>query len=221
MRKAQIILTLFSGLFLFACATPQDMAGINQKLQELTKAVGAVQINQAEISSRMDDLQRDVTAATENVKDFNDQMSQFSSRIDDIKVLNNLAEENQKALLPSQIFEEARLNTDKGNIDAGKEGFDLYLKNFPNGEYVEASRNYLGDIAYAKKNYQDAAVAYALLLKDYPKSKSTASYRLKYARSIILLKKTDEAKQYLQSIIQDFPSSQEAKRAREVLATLK
>ena len=71
--------------------------------------------------------------------------------------------------------------------------------------------------------HREAARAYAKLLDAYPKSKLTPSARLRYALSLLKLAptKTDEAQRYLESIVDDFPSSPEAKKAALRLAELK
>jgi TolA-binding protein len=79
----------------------------------------------------------------------------------------------------------------------------------------------MGD-AYAELGQsKSAAIAYATVLQKFPKGKSIPSARLKYARSIVPLGKTDEAKRYLNSVVQEFPSSPEAKLAKAELANLK
>ena len=59
------------------------------------------------------------------------------------------------------------------------------------------------------------------MLQKFPKSKLIPTARLKYARSIVPLGKKEEAKRYLNSIVQDFGQSPEARLAKEELAKLK
>ena len=63
-------------------------------------------------------------------------------------------------------------------------------------------------------------MAYATLMQKFPKSKVTAQARVKYARSIVPLGKTDEAKRYLASVVQEFPGTAEASQAQAELAKL-
>ena len=80
---------------------------------------------------------------------------------------------------------------------------------------------YMGDAYVAAGQTKPAAVAYATVLQKFPKSKSIPAARLKYALSIVPLGKTDEAKRYLSSVVQEFPSSPEAKQAKAELAKIK
>jgi len=227
MRTIKLIPVLFPALFLCGCATSDEMKALDKKMDALTTQLSSVQANQADLSNKMDDLSGNITASNENIKDLDSQLQRLSSRIDDIstvmanKAAADAAAAQQKVILPSKLFEDARDNIDKGNLGLAEDGLHLYLQNYPSGEYAENSQYLLGDIYYAQKKYQEAAVAYATVLQNYPKSKSTASYRLKYANSIIPLKKYSEAKKYLKSIVQDFPKSPEARAAAATLAKMK
>ena len=58
-------------------------------------------------------------------------------------------------------------------------------------------------------------------MEKFPKSSLMASTRLIYAKSIIPLGKTEEAKNYLESILEDYPKSKAAKEAQTVLKGIK
>jgi tol-pal system protein YbgF len=217
-----------SGLLLCGCfATERDMSGLKSEVQKLNATLSSVQANQASLSAAMEELSGDIRVSGENIKEFDSQMSRLSSRIDDItaalaaKAEADAAAAAKKVLLPSELFDEANKNLAKGNYDAAIEGFALYLEKYPKGEYRGRSVYLTGDAYYAKQMWREAAVQYATMLKDYPKSKSIPAYRFKYALSILPLDKKTEARQYLQSIIQDYPNSSEAKRAAEELKKIK
>lgn len=220
MNKANFIILITGGLFFCGCATSTDMSVLNVKIQALTNALESVQANQAGLSLKMDELSRDITVSSENLKEMDAQMARLGSRMDDVSVL--LQEKAKTAVLtPSQLFEEARANIDKENYDTALDGLNLYLTTYPKGEYAEAATVLKGDVYFAKKEYQNAAVAYATALKNYPKSKSTPAYRLKYANSILPLGKKEEAKNYLLSIAQDFPKSAQSSIATAAAAKIK
>lgn len=224
----RVIFVLSAGFFLSGCfATGQDVQDLKIQIARLSDTLSSVQANQAGISVSMEELSRDISISSENLRDLDDQLSRLSSRIDDITIaLADTAHAasdrtKKKVMFPSELYEEAQANFIKGFYEAAEEGFNLYLENYPKGEYVEKSRYALGDIYFAQGKHQDAAVAYAKLMQAYPKSKSTPSYRLKYARAILPLNKKTEARKYLNSIIQDYPKLPEAKLAREELAKIK
>ena len=125
------------------------------------------------------------------------------------------------ALLPSEMYNQALADFNKQSYDLAVEGFKLYINTYPEGENIDQAYVYLGDAYTAQEQAKPAAIAYATILQKFPKSKLTATARLKYARSIIPLGKTEEAKRYLNSVVQDFGRSPEARLAKEELAKLK
>jgi len=223
MRKLKIFFTLCLGSFLLAgcIASGSDMDGLREEIARLTKTLDGMQQNQADLSSRMDVLSSDVSEASENMRETGNMVSKLSAKLDDLTVATDAVAQSKTAVLPSSVFDAAKKNLDAGKYDAAIEGFNLYLTKYPKGEMTEQCAYLIGDAYAGKQDWHSAAVQYANLLQKYPKSKNIPAYRLKYARAIIPLDKKAEAKQYLQSIPQDFPKSPEAKIAARELAALK
>ena len=72
----------------------------------------------------------------------------------------------------------------------------------------------LGDSYYGLKKWEPAGRQYALYLEKYPKTSLTPTARLMYALCLVHMRKNlVEARQYLSSVVSDFPESPEAKAA--------
>ena len=217
-----------SGSLLCGCvASERDMSTLKLQLQELNSTIVQMQANQAELAGKMDELNHNLAVSNENLSQVDNQFSQLSAKLDDlaaaVRTAPTTAENTPAAstVLPSDLFAQAKGLLDKGAFESAATGFKLYITNYPDSENVEQAYMYMGD-AYAEDGqYKPAAIAYATILQKYPKSKLIPSARLKYARNIVPLGKTDEAKKYLNSIIKDFPATSEAKLAKAELAKLK
>ncbi|WP_424244985.1 tol-pal system protein YbgF [Elusimicrobium posterum] len=221
-KLTKIIFTFGLGSFLCACvASNKDISELKTQIALLNQNIAAMQENQADLSYKMDELSTDINVANENMKETSIQLTRLSSRLDDLSVATTAVAEAKELALPTQIFDNARVSILDGKYDSAIEGFNLYLTKYPKGEFAEEAQTNIGDAYYAKKDWKNAAVAYAKNMQNYPKSKSMPSYRLKYARSILPLNKKTEAKKYLQSIVQDYPKSSEAKIAKKELEKFK
>lgn len=213
------------GLLLSGClASERDMGALKMQLKELNDSITVMQSNQAELASKMDELSQNLSVSNENLSQLDGQILNLSSKLDDINAaVKNAAaaSETKQALLPSDIFNEAKNHLNKEAYDMAVTGFKLYIDQYPEGENIEQAYIYLGDAYAAQGQSKSAAVAYATVLQKFPKSKIIPTARLKYARSIIPLGKTGEAKRYLNSVVQDFGQSPEARLAKEELAKLK
>ncbi len=216
------------GLLLSGCiASERDMGTLKLQLKELSETIAVMQTNQAELASQMAELNQNLSVSNENLSQLDGQLFSLSTKLDDINAAvknastsaENTAE--KPALLPSEMYNEALAQLNKQAYDVAVDGFKLYIDTYPEGENIEQAYIYLGDAYTGQSQTKPAAIAYATVLQKFPKSKLTATARLKYARSIIPLGKTEEAKRYLNSVVQDFARSPEARLAKEELAKLK
>lgn len=224
--------SLLSGCFL---ASQQDMSALQGQLRELNTTITQMQANQAELASKMDELNQNLAVSNENLAQSGSQFSSLSAKLDDITALvksrpvssSTMGDETEQiqqpataAVLPSDLFAEAKNHLDKGAYEAAATGFKLYISKYPQSENTEQAYMYMGDAYIAAGQTKKGAVAYATILQKFPASKLVPAARLKYALSIVPLGKTDEAKRYLSSVVADFPKSAEATQAKAELAKL-
>ncbi|MBR3604054.1 MAG: tetratricopeptide repeat protein [Elusimicrobiaceae bacterium] len=216
------------GLLLSGCiASERDMGTLKLQLKELSETIAVMQVNQAELASKMEELNQNLSVSNENLSQLDAQIFNLSAKLDDINVAVKSGQSGaestaeQKVLLPSDIFNEAKNHLNKQSYDLAVTGFKLYIDQYPEGENIEQAYIYMGDAYFALEQAKPAAIAYATVLQKFPESKIIPTARLKYARSIIPLGKTEEAKRYFSSVVQDFGSSPEARLAKEELAKLK
>lgn len=238
------ILTLIllggAGSLLSGClmATQQDMSSLQGQLKNLNAAITQMQANQAELASKMDELNQNLSVSNENLAQTGSQLSDLSAKLDDITAsvrpggatqataenseeLPVVAAKPTNAVLPSDLFAEAKNHLDKGSYDAAATGFKLYIAKYPQSAQTDQAYMYMGDAYIAAGQTKKGAIAYATLLQQFPKSKLVPTARLKYALSIVPLGKTDEAKRYLSSVVAEFPNAPEATQAKAELAKLK
>lgn len=226
----KLIFMAGSGFLLSGCiASERDMSTLKLQLQELNATIVQMQSNQAELASKMDELNRNLSVSNENLSQVDAQFFKLSAKMDDLTATlrpvsgsaEGAASQQQTALLPSDLFAEAKSHLDKGAYEPAAMGFKLYVSKYPDSENAEQAYMYMGDAYIAAGQTKQGAIAYATLLQKFPKSKLIPAARLKYALSIVPLGKTDEAKRYLTSVVQDFPSAPEAKTAQAELKKLK
>ncbi len=223
-NKLKILCLGGLGLLLSGClASERDMGTLKLQLQELNQTIALMQANQAELAGKMEELNQNLAVSNENLSQLDGQLFNLSSKLDDINAVvtgGQNAEGGGSVVLPSDMFNEAKNHLSKQAYDLAITGFKLYIDKYPEGENIQQAYIYLGDAYAAQGQARPAAVAYATVLQKFPESKLIPTARLKYARSIIPLGKTEEAKRYLNSIIQQFGRNPEARLAKEELANL-
>lgn len=214
-------------------ATQQDMLQMQSQMDDLNTSLANMQKNQAELAVKMEDLSKNLNSSSESMKDISGQMDRLTSRLDEIDVSMNKRvnaigqtirkqQEQEASLLPAKIYNDAYNAFLNNNFDGSATGFKAYLSKFPGGENAEGAYFYLGESLYLKERWQESALAYANVLEKFPKSARVPAARLKYAMALLKLPedKKAEALKYLQSVVKDFPQSQEAKTAKDYIAKL-
>jgi len=215
-------------------ATQQDMLQMQSQMDDLNNSLTNMQKNQAELAVKMEDLSRNLNSSSESMKDISVQMDRLTARLDEIdnsmnkrvnaigQTIKKQQDEVESALLPAKTYNDAYSAFLNNNFDGAAAGFKTYLSKYPSGEMTENSYFYLGESLYLKERWQEAALAYANVLEKFPKSGRVPAARLKYAMALLKLPgdKKAEAVKYLQSVVKDFPTSQEAKTAKDHLSRL-
>lgn len=221
---------------------------LKAQIAELSKTISSMQANQADLSVQMKQLHEDLGAFNETSRANQEQMGRLASKLDDMgsavaskvaSIGNNLANqqakvlEDQKAALakqeaelassakPTDLFNTADVRLQVKDYALAAKGFEEYVSKFPQGALLDVATYKLGDAYYGQRKYESAGRQFAIVLEKYPKSEMTASARLKYALCLISLRRRlAEARQYLESIPNDFPKSAEAKAAERELKKL-
>lgn len=125
--------------------------------------------------------------------------------------------------------QEATSDIAKSLYDSGIESFNArkfkdsanafsdFTKTYPKHRLAGNAWFWLGESNFQTKNYAEAALNYNQVIDNYASSGKLASAYLKQGMCFINTKKTDAAKYRLNELIQKFPKSAEATRAKELL----
>ncbi len=200
-------------------ATQEDTSILKLQVSELSKILNELQQNQADNAVQMEEIMGRLTQATDHIENFDYKLDDLSSKMDNLEAsLKN----TNTTVLPTEIYAQAKKQLEAKQYESALKGFGLYLKATESkGTAAQEAYLNIARIYYEQKDYQSAAVTAATLMEKFPKSSLMASARLVYAKSIIPLGKTEEAKNYLDSIIEDYPKSKAAKEAKNVLKGIK
>ena len=129
----KLIFMAGSGFLLSGCVASQsDMSTLKLQLQELNRTIVQMQANQAELAGKMDELNQNLSVSNENFSQMDEQLSKFSAKLDDIAASvarpepQAAAPQPAAAVLPSDLFAEAKSHLDKGSYESAATGFKLY-----------------------------------------------------------------------------------------------
>lgn len=108
-----------------------------------------------------------------------------------------------------------------GKYEKAREGFEQFLKQYPDTEFSDNAQFWVGECYYFDKKYEKAIVEYDKVVKNYPNGDKVPNALLKQALSFLRLGDKTSAKLLLQQVIRDFPNTSQARVARAKLAEVK
>lgn len=108
----------------------------------------------------------------------------------------------------------------QGNYELAIQGFQDFLKNFPESEFADKAQYYVGDSFYNQSKWAEAVTAFNQVLSLFPKSDWAAAAYLKSGLAYQNAGDNASAITQYRSVILKFPDSTEANIAKEKLKAL-
>ena len=177
----------------------------NFRIKELAQKLDDKTYRISELAARVEELEKKLKAVSEGIS------SAPSVTLEkDKKPEVRLPE-------PSEAYRQAKTDYDKGNFDLAVDGFQNYIKLFPDASQVDSAQYWIGECWYSKKEYGKAIEEFLKVLRTYPKSEKAPGARLKIGFSYLNEKNTVKAKEHLNKVIKDYPYSREAEIAKDKL----
>ena len=113
------------------------------------------------------------------------------------------------------IYMEAYKAYKANQFEEAREKFQAILKNYPDNEYSDNARFWIGESHYKEKKYEDAILAYEELFKKNQNSDKIPGAMLKQGLAFYELNELEIGKITLQKLIEKFPDSKEAEIAKK------
>jgi tol-pal system protein YbgF len=104
-----------------------------------------------------------------------------------------------------------------GKYDLAKSEFQDYLKYYGDTDLASNAQFWLGEIAYAQKDYEGAVQAYDKVINNYPKSFKLVPAHLKKGMALLELGQKNSGIKELREIVKRYPGTEEERRARAKL----
>ena len=116
-----------------------------------------------------------------------------------------------------KTYTDARRDQQTGNLDLALQEYQQYLTYFPTTELAANAQYYIGEISYNRTDFKGAVKAFDAVLERYPQNPKTRDARLMKGLALAKDGQRARAKQELHSLVQTYPSSEQARRAQAAL----
>jgi tol-pal system protein YbgF len=118
---------------------------------------------------------------------------------------------------PRELYSQAYADYARGNYDVAIQGFQEYLRAFPNTDFSDNAQYWIGECLYGKQKYAEAIDAWNSLVRDFPSSDKLPDGRFKKGLALERLGRRSQALIEYRYVAEHYPNSEAGRKAREKL----
>lgn len=118
---------------------------------------------------------------------------------------------------PRELYSQAYADYARGNYDLAIQGFQEYLRTYPNTEFSDNAQYWIGECLYGKQKYAEAIEAWNALFRDFPSSDKLPDARFKKGLALERLGRRSQALVEYRYVVDRYPNSEAGRKAREKL----
>ncbi len=121
---------------------------------------------------------------------------------------------------PESAYKSALNLLESGKPAVAKQAFEKFIAEYPNSNLTPNAYYWLGESSYTLKQYDQAILTFKDVPNKYPKHPKAAAAMLKTAFAYLKLGDKDNARFYLQTLLEQYPGSEPSGLAKKQLSSL-
>ena len=138
------------------------------------------------------------------------------------KLEKSLEEQQKKASeTPEAVYQKGLDAFKSGEMQKSREQLTRFIEAFPAHDLVANAHYWLGETFYNEKKFDQAALEFQEVIKNFPTKEKVPAAMLKQAMAFKELGDVKSARYLLKKLIDQYPAAEEGKAAREKLKDLK
>jgi tol-pal system protein YbgF len=198
-------------------------ADTDSRLQELTNRLSDLEQSLTRVNGALDNATHQLDETRRANADLSAQVRALNDRLAAVEKAQTAAappaptaqaEAPGPAASPSEAFSHARDLMMAGDYDGAESAFAAYVQANPDGARTPEARYWWGKTLSAKGAHAQAATAYIGAIRGWPKTTWAPDAVVELARSLVALKKTDDACAALSELPKRYPKAPAAVASR-------
>lgn len=213
-----------------------DFASLRKTDADISSMMETTKMELQVASARLEDMSQSQKKNSDDLKRYRDDTDRRLVTIEDriVKLQAALDEMNKRmheglaagpaptdANRPDALYLKGLESFKANNMAAARTSLAQFVEQHQSHELVPNARYWIGETYYGEKNYEQAILEFQEVIKLYPKKDKAPAAMLKQALSFKALKDVKSSRYVLSRLVQDYPKSDEAKKARALLKELK
>lgn len=227
----------------------KDLSTAREGEKDLKEEFAALRKSDADLQASLDGARTEMQALAGKVDDFGvgtkksaDQLVRYREDVDRrivaiearivklqaaVDELNKKLQEGIQAAAVTDtsrtdaLYQKGLESFKAGDMPTARTQLTTFIDQQPQHELVSNARYWIGESFYSEKNYEQAILEFQEVIKQFPKKEKAPSAMLKQALAFKALQDVKSSRYVLGKLVQEYPKSEEAKRARVLLKELK
>ncbi len=214
----------------------QKIAEVQAKIDELNSVsrksganlaveLGKLQDDFARAKGDLETSQHRLDQVEKNLKSLQGDTDARFAALKGAGALDDYTARQKLAALPrpddkNAVFTAALKEEQTGDKGVARQMYEEYARRWPTDPRTAEARFRSGDIAFGQKRWREALLAYGKVAEDFPRADLAPDAMLGAAESMVNLDMKDDAKSVLEQLVEKYPKSKAAARAKARLAEL-
>lgn len=195
-------------------STKSEMQALNGKLDD---TANAIKKPAEDLARYREDADRRIIALEERILKQQTLLDSLSKKMAEIAK----TKKDDATSASDALYLKGLDSLKAGDIVTAREQFTKFLDQNPKHELAANAHYWIGESYYSEKNYESAILAYQEVIKSFPGKDKVVAAMLKQAMAFNAINDPKSAKFVLKKLIEGFPKSVEAKKAKTMLKEFK
>ncbi len=233
---------ILAGLVLSSCATKEQVVKVEERVGRLEAGRSQSQSSMRRLDSLVVEANKgktgDYAKVANLIQSMSDRIDELTSSVSDLQERLNFmqsrqgssggtvsqkdaAPENTAGVDCSQLYDDSFILVRKGEYESARAGFMDYLQYCKNSDMADNAQYWIAESYYSRQEFAKAATEFTSLTEKYTDSEKRPTALYKLGRCSEELGNKAQAKQYYNAVVNGYPSTIEARLAKDELTELK
>ena len=200
-----------------------DLGTVRKGAADLQATIEGIKVDMQVVSGKLDDVALSAKKPADDLallkEDTNRRFTALEGRLE--KLEKNLEEQKKVAETkpenPDALYQKGVDTAKSGDAQKARELLTRFVELYPSHNMVANARYWLGETYYSEKKYDQAILEFQEVIKNFPGKEKVPAAMLKQGMAFKELGDVKSARYLYKKLVADFPSSEEARVAKEKL----
>lgn len=205
-------------------AADSGSAAVNERLASIEYSVKSAQDRLASFEASQQDQSGRLSEVRDAVASLEKKAASLERAVSETRAGAAAKARGDRTAKPEDaeaLYQRGYRETTSKDFPGAVDTFQKFLSSYPDHKYAGNAQYWLGEIYYAKGDWEMAVLEFDKAVKKYPGSEKTPASLLKQGFAFEKLGAGKEARVLLDEIVRKYPASPEADLAKKKLETLK